>query len=77
MVFHALFLQNQDVKETRKLLELCSRFYFELKLMPDYENKEIPSDCSKHNAVYNIIHYLVDITFLPPKVICELLTLLL
>lgn len=58
-------LQKKDVAATKRLLESCFHFYYNLQLMPDYEIKEIPLQCRKHNAVYNIIHYLVDTTFLP------------
>ena len=28
----------------------------------------VPLECRKHNAVYNILHYLVDDEFMPPNV---------
>lgn len=36
--------------------------------MPDLVNKEVPISCKKHNAVYNLMHYILDISFIPPKV---------
>lgn len=56
------------MKETRELIENCSHFYYNLHLMPDLVNKEVPISCKKYNAVYNLMHYILDISFIPPKV---------
>lgn len=59
---------------TKALLKMCSPFYHNLKLTPDCQEndywfcQQVPKQCSLHNAVYNILYYLVDINFLPPNV---------
>jgi hypothetical protein len=53
---------------------MCSRYYHDLTLTPDCQEgnflfcQRVPRQCSQHNAVYNIINYLVDTRFLPPNV---------
>ncbi|KAG8338132.1 Protein dispatched 1 [Homalodisca vitripennis] len=57
-----------DVSDTRELIENCSHFYYSLHLMPDIVNKEVPHVCRKYNAIYNLMHYILDVSFMPPKV---------
>ncbi|RZF40076.1 hypothetical protein LSTR_LSTR002479 [Laodelphax striatellus] len=59
-------ITNEDLNKTRTLLEECANFYYDLQLVPDLRNIEVPLYCRKYNAVYNIIHFLVDTDFLPP-----------
>ncbi|KAL0276394.1 UNVERIFIED_CONTAM: hypothetical protein PYX00_003982 [Menopon gallinae] len=60
---------EEDVKGVRSLLLECAKFYNNLQLQPDCrENNlcpELPVNCSKFNAVYNILYYLTDVEFLP------------
>lgn len=52
------------------LLSNCSKYFHKLKLAPDCEMEHCPAPpaCYKHNAVFNILSYIVDINFLPPNV---------
>jgi hypothetical protein len=53
---------------------MCSVYYHSLRLTPDCKKgdylfcQQVPEQCSQHNAVYNILYYLVDTNFLPPNV---------
>uniref|UniRef100_A0A1B6DLC4 SSD domain-containing protein n=1 Tax=Clastoptera arizonana TaxID=38151 RepID=A0A1B6DLC4_9HEMI len=60
-----LTITETDVIGTKELLENCFSFYYNLQLMPDYEILQVPQQCRDNNAVYNIMHYLVDSEFLP------------
>jgi hypothetical protein len=68
------FWQSEDVIATKALLKMCSPLYHNLKLTPDCQEscdlyrQRVPKQCSQHNAVYNILYYLVDTNFLPPNV---------
>ena len=78
--FQQIFLQREDVDSTKKLLRRCARWYHSGELTPkcleadpnDAHSRRtclrVPLECRKHNAVYNILHYLVDDEFLPPNV---------
>ena len=78
-----MFLQRKDIVQTRKLLERCARYYHSGELTPKCLQADpndpasirtcvrVPLECRKHNAVYNILHYLVDDQFLPPNVSIE------
>ena len=68
------------MEETRKLLIDCAQYYHNLKLPEDCQEDKfsvsagclvVPPHCTKDNAVYNILHYLVDVDFLPPNVSIE------
>ncbi|KAK3931850.1 Protein dispatched, partial [Frankliniella fusca] len=67
-------IKEHDVEETRKLLVECAPYYHNLKLPSDCQEDKfsssaaclvVPPNCTKNNAVFNILHYLVDINFLP------------
>lgn len=65
-----LGITEEDVTATLILLETCSPFYHNLKLTQDCSINdfcETPLECSRHNAVFNILHYLTDIEFLSPN----------
>lgn len=52
-------------------MQSCSQYYHSLHLTQDCNENEycqIPPECAEHNAVYNILHYLTDIEFLPENV---------
>ena len=68
-------IQDHQVDEVATLLKNCSTYYHKQKLKPDCWNfetnqvdmkkcKSVPENCSKYNAVYNILHYLTDKGFL-------------
>ncbi|KFO25379.1 Protein dispatched like protein 1 [Fukomys damarensis] len=70
---------ERDVAHTLKLLRTCARHYQNGTLGPDcwdaaarrkdqLKCASVPRKCTKYNAVYQILHYLVDKDFLGPKV---------
>lgn len=64
-----LAITEQDINSTLVLLQTCAPYYHNLKLTHDCSNNDFcgtPVECRRHNAVFNILHYLTDITFLPP-----------
>lgn len=65
-----LAITEQDVLSTLHLLQTCATYYHNLQLTHDCSNNNYcstPVECSQHNAVFNILHYLTDISFLPPN----------
>ncbi|XP_040207305.1 protein dispatched homolog 1 [Rana temporaria] len=69
---------ERDVSHTLKLIRTCAKFYYNGTLGPDcwdmvakrkdqLKCTNVPRKCTKYNAVYQIIHYLVDKDFLNPK----------
>ncbi|XP_055002894.1 protein dispatched homolog 1 isoform X6 [Sorex araneus] len=69
---------ERDVSHTLKLLRTCAKHYQNGTLEPDcwdmaarrkdqLKCTNVPRKCTKHNAVYQILHYLVDKDFLSPK----------
>lgn len=67
-----LDITQQDVTYVLKLLASCSAFYHDMKLSHDCATDPalchgIPKQCTEYDAVYNMLHYLVDVDFLNPK----------
>lgn len=64
---------ENDVAYVLDILQQCAPYFHSLKLAASCELEvcSVPSYCSQHNAVYNILFYLVDIDFLPPNNISE------
>ncbi|XP_052593841.1 protein dispatched homolog 1 isoform X3 [Peromyscus californicus insignis] len=69
---------ERDVSHTLKLLRTCAKHYQNGTLGPDCWDKaarrkdqlkctSVPRKCTKYNAVYQILHYLVDKDFITPK----------
>lgn len=69
---------ERDVSHTLKLLRTCAKHYRNGTLGPDcwdmaarrkdqLKCTSVPRKCTKHNAVYQILHYLVDKDFLTPR----------
>ncbi|KAJ7341042.1 hypothetical protein JRQ81_004712 [Phrynocephalus forsythii] len=69
---------ERDVSHTLKLLRTCAKHYYNGTLGPDcwdmaarrkdqLKCTNVPRKCTKYNAVYQILHYLVDKDFLSPK----------
>ncbi len=68
-------IDENKVQKASSLLKMCSTFYHNGTLKPDcwdFGNQrkksrrcnQVPNDCTKFNAVYNIFHYLTDKHFL-------------
>ena len=71
------YSQRKDVVAARRLLNRCAGFYHSGELTPrclleDESSRRacvrVPRECVQHNAVYNILHYLVDDQFMPKDV---------
>ncbi|XP_007434470.1 protein dispatched homolog 1 [Python bivittatus] len=69
---------ERDVSHTLKLLRTCAKYYYNGTLGPDcwdmaarrkdqLKCTNVPRKCTKYNAVYQILHYVVDKDFLSPK----------
>lgn len=69
---------ERDVSHTLKLLRTCAKHYQNGTLGPDCWDKaarrkdqlkctNVPRKCTKYNAVYQILHYLVDKDFMTSK----------
>uniref|UniRef100_W5NI07 Protein dispatched homolog 1 n=1 Tax=Lepisosteus oculatus TaxID=7918 RepID=W5NI07_LEPOC len=71
-------ITDRDVSHTLKILRSCSKYYYNGTLGPDcwdmtarrkdqLKCSNVPRKCTKYNAVYQILHFLVDKDFLSPK----------
>ncbi|XP_078255018.1 protein dispatched homolog 1 isoform X2 [Rhinoraja longicauda] len=71
-------ITERDVAHTLKLLRSCVKYYHNGTLGPDcwdvatrrkdqLKCTSVPRKCTKFNAVYQILHYLVDKDFLSPQ----------
>ncbi|XP_074173065.1 protein dispatched homolog 1 isoform X4 [Rhinolophus sinicus] len=69
---------ERDVSHTLKLLRTCAKHYHNGTLEPDcwdmaarrkdqLKCTSVPRKCTKYNAVYQILHYLVDKDFMPAR----------
>ncbi|XP_061481106.1 protein dispatched homolog 1 isoform X3 [Rhineura floridana] len=69
---------EKDISHTLKQLRTCAKYYYNGTLGPDcwdmaarrkdqLKCTNVPRKCTKYNAVYQILHYLVDKDFLSPK----------
>ncbi|KAG7460759.1 hypothetical protein MATL_G00202190 [Megalops atlanticus] len=71
-------ITDRDVSHTLKVLRSCAKYYHNGTLGPDcwdmttrrkdqLKCANVPRKCTKYNAVYQILHFLVDKDFLSPK----------
>ncbi|KAL6096254.1 disp1 [Pungitius sinensis] len=71
-------ITERDVAHTLKILRSCAKHYHNGTLGPDcwdmalrrkdqLKCASVPRKCTKYNAVYQILHFLVDKDFLSPK----------
>lgn len=70
-------ITERDASLTLKILRSCAKFYYNGTLGPecwdvntrrkDLKCASVPRKCTKYNAVYHILHFLVDKDFLNPK----------
>lgn len=58
-----LISQEDDVQQARNLIQECYVYYQTMKLSNDCNKKKcrVPVDCERNNAVYNILHFLIDV----------------
>lgn len=62
-----LGITKQDVNSTLRLLSKCSKYFFNLKLVPgcyDTLQCEVPLECAKYDETYNILNFLVSTDFI-------------
>lgn len=67
-----LHITPDDVDEVLQRLQSCAPHYHSMKLSHDCTSdallcRGLPQECTEHNAVYNMLHYLADAHFLGPK----------
>ncbi|XP_066533125.1 protein dispatched homolog 1 [Hoplias malabaricus] len=71
-------ITERDVSHTLKVLRSCAKYYYNGTLGPEcwdvttrrkdqLKCATVPRKCTKYNAVYQILHFLVDKDFLNPK----------
>uniref|UniRef100_UPI0037E79FAC protein dispatched homolog 1 n=1 Tax=Semicossyphus pulcher TaxID=241346 RepID=UPI0037E79FAC len=71
-------ITERDVSHTLKILRSCAKYYHNGTLAPDcwdmalrrkdqLKCASVPRKCTKYNAVYQILHFLVDKDFLSAK----------
>lgn len=71
-------ITERDVAQTLKVLRSCAKYYYNGTLGPEcwdvstrrkdqIKCANVPKKCTKYNAVYQILHFLVDKDFLNPK----------
>ncbi|KAI5094333.1 protein dispatched-like 1 isoform X1 [Silurus meridionalis] len=71
-------ITERDVSLTLKVLRSCAKYYYNGTLGPEcwdvstrrkdqFKCGGVPRKCTKYNAVYHILHFLVDKDFLHPK----------
>jgi hypothetical protein len=54
------------------ILEGCAHYYHDNELLEWKTGiRTIPRQCNQFNAVYNLMHYHLDVNFMPPHVIIE------
>lgn len=55
-------MQEDDVQQARVLIQECYVYYQTMKLSNDCNKRKcrVPVECEQNNAVYNILHYLID-----------------
>uniref|UniRef100_A0A4W4H681 Protein dispatched homolog 1 n=1 Tax=Electrophorus electricus TaxID=8005 RepID=A0A4W4H681_ELEEL len=72
-------ITERDVSHTLKVLRSCAKYYYNGTLGPECWDMtarrkdqlkcgNVPRKCTKYNAVYQILHFLVDKDFLNPKI---------
>ena len=59
-------ITEKDVQGMLKILQDCSKYYYTKQLSADCKKQSCsaPAQCIKYNAVYKIMHYMVDKGFL-------------
>lgn len=56
-----LNITEGDVRRTKKLLNNCLKYIKDFYILP--ETISMPSECSKHNAIYNMKHFILDYAY--------------
>ncbi|XP_029177089.1 protein dispatched-like [Nylanderia fulva] len=65
-----LGVTENDLSRVKTLLQQCASYYHNHKLLPncaeDFDcQKDVPTECYMRNAAYHLLHYLLDVNFIP------------
>lgn len=68
-----LGVTENDLIRVETLLRRCAYYYHNLELTINCAEdlncqKRVPAECYLHNAVYHLLHYLLDVNFIPSHV---------
>lgn len=68
-----LGVTENDLSSVKALLQKCADYYYDRHLLPNCEEdsycrNQVPAECYAKNAVYHLLHYLLDIDFIPSSV---------
>lgn len=64
-----LGVTETDLNKVETLLDKCVSYYRSFQLTPNCAEdlncqRRVPTECSAHNAVYHLLHYLLDVDFI-------------
>ncbi|XP_072754986.1 protein dispatched isoform X2 [Anoplolepis gracilipes] len=65
-----LGVTENDLSRVKTLLQQCVYYYHNHKLLPNCAEdfncqKHVPTECYVRNAAYHLLHYLLDVNFIP------------
>lgn len=68
-----LGVTENDLSRVKTLLQQCAYYYHDRQLLPDCAEdlncqKHVPPECYMRNAAYHLLHYLLDVNFIPSHV---------
>lgn len=68
-----LGVTENDLIKVKMLLQQCAHYYHNNKLLPNCAEdfncqKHVPTECYMRNAAYHLLHYLLDVNFIPNPV---------
>jgi len=68
-----LGVTENDLIKVKTLLQQCAHYYHNRKLLPNCAEdfncqKHVPTECYMRNAAYHLLHYLLDVNFIPNPV---------
>lgn len=67
-----LGVTENDLSRVKTLLQQCAYYYHNRQLLPNCAEdfncqKHVPTECYYRNAAYHLLHYLLDINFIPVR----------
>ncbi|KAG5331523.1 DISP1 protein, partial [Acromyrmex charruanus] len=67
-----LGVTENDLSRVKTLLQQCAYYYHNRQLTPNCAEdlncqKHVPNECYMRNAAYHLLHYLLDVNFIPSK----------
>lgn len=68
-----LGVTENDLSRVKTLLQQCAYYYYNHKLSSNCAEdlncqKQVPTECYMKNAAYHLLHYLLDVNFIPSSV---------